>query len=461
MSDIETIADRTAAGIALAYRSGEAGPVAVTECLLERIGKAAADNVFLAVTTERALSEAKAAEARYRDGRPLSPLDGVPIAWKDNYDVAGSRTTAGSILWKDAPEKSADLRCVANAAAAGAVAMGKLNMTELAYSGLGLNPHFGTAVNPVDRKTLRAPGGSSSGSGAAVAAGLVPIAIGSDTGGSVRIPAAYNGVVGFKTSIGRIDKEGVVPLARSLDTVGPLARSVEDCILADMIMRGAVMSPVRRGDLSSLRLFVPTNVMLDGLDDAVQENFERSLRTLESKGATVRRGPLPALDEVVAMMAAHGALIAAEAYAAYHEIADGEDAKRIDRRVLARMLGGKRMSARDLLVLQQMRARLIPQVPQMLDGALLATPTAPLTAPAIAPLEADDAVFHEVNLRTLRNTSVTNMLDMCGVAMPNGHDAENLPTSLLISAPWGEDERLLSAALAVEAAVCGPIRPLR
>lgn len=461
MSDIETIADRTAAGIALAYRSGEAGPVAVTECLLDRIGKAAADNIFLAVTAERALAEARAAEKRYRDGLPLSPLDGVPIAWKDIFDVAGTPTTAGSILLEGAPAKTADMPCVANAAAAGMVTMGKLNMTEFAFSGLGLNPHFGTAMNPNDRRTPRAPGGSSSGSGAAVASGLVPIAIGSDTGGSVRVPSSYNGVIGFKTSTGRIDKTGLVPLASSFDTIGPLARSVEDCLLADMVMRGAAMSPVRRADLSALRLFVPTNVMLDDLEEAVRENFERSLKVLESKGVAVRRAPLPALDEIVAVTAAHGTVIAAEAYTEYHEIADGDDGKRIDRRVLLRMMGGKRMSARDILTIQRTRARLIPEALKALDGALLATPTTPLTAPEIAPLEADDEVFHKVNLRSLRNTSLTNVLDMCGVAMPNGRDAKGLPTSLLISAPWGEDERLLSAALAVETVVGGPVRPIR
>ncbi|MCC6203974.1 MAG: amidase, partial [Hyphomicrobiales bacterium] len=189
MSDIEEIADRTATGIALAYRSGEADPVEVTQCLLSRIEKSMDDRVFLEVVPERALAEAKTAAARYKAGRPLSPLDGVPVAWKDLYHVAGTRTTAGSILLKESAPQTADMPCVANAVAAGTVTMGKLNMTEFAYSGLGLNPHFGTAFNPNDRETPRSPGGSSSGSGAAVASRLVPIAIGSDTGGSVRVPA--------------------------------------------------------------------------------------------------------------------------------------------------------------------------------------------------------------------------------------------------------------------------------
>ncbi|MCO5082929.1 MAG: amidase family protein [Rhizobiaceae bacterium] len=461
MSDIEEIADRTATGIALAYRSGEADPVEVTQCLLSRIEKSMDDRVFLEVVPERALAEAKTAAARYKAGRQLSPLDGVPVAWKDLYHVAGTRTTAGSILLKDSAPQTADMPCVANAVAAGTVTMGKLNMTEFAYSGLGLNPHFGTAFNPNDRETPRSPGGSSSGSGAAVASRLVPIAIGSDTGGSVRVPASYNGTVGFKTSTGRIDKTGIVPLAATYDTIGPLARSVEDCILADMVMRGAAMSPVRRADLSELKLFVPTNIVLNDAEPAVMENFERSLRALEARGVRIARGRFELLDVVSKLTADHGTIIAAESYAEYHEIADGEDGKRIDRRVLARMLMGKAMSARSLLEIQRTRAKVVPQVSAALDGALLVMPTTVITAPAIAPLEAGDDVFFRINTLTLRNTALTNVLDMCGVAMPNGRDEKGLPTSFLVSAPWDEDERLLGAALAMEAIVGDGFVPLR
>lgn len=461
MSDIEEIADRTATGIALAYRSGEADPVEVTQCLLSRIEKSMDDRVFREVVPERALAEAKASAARYKAGRPLSPLDGVPVAWKDLYHVAGTRTTAGSILLKDSAPQTADMPCVANAVAAGTVTIGKLNMTEFAYSGLGLNPHFGTAFNPNDRETPRSPGGSSSGSGAAVASRLVPIAIGSDTGGSVRVPASYNGTVGFKTSTGRIDKTGIVPLAATYDTIGPLARSVEDCILADMVMRGAAMSPVCRADLSDLKLFVPTNIVLNDAEPAVMENFERSLRALEARGVRIARGRFELLDVVSKLTADHGTIIAAESYAEYHEIADGEDGKRIDRRVLARMLMGKAMSARSLLEIQRTRAKVVPQVSAALDGALLVMPTTVITAPAIAPLEAGDDVFFRINTLTLRNTALTNVLDMCGVAMPNGRDEKGLPTSFLVSAPWDEDERLLGAALAMEAIVGDGFVPLR
>jgi aspartyl-tRNA(Asn)/glutamyl-tRNA(Gln) amidotransferase subunit A len=447
---IEDIANRTAAGIALAYRSGEAGPVEVTECLLERIAKAKGDNIFITVTAERARAEARKAEARYAAGTPSSALDGVPIAWKDIFDVAGTPTTAASKVLADSPAKTADMPCVASVAAAGMVTLGKLNMTEFAYSGLGLNPHFGTPLNPNDRTTPRSPGGSSSGSGAAVAARLVPCAIGSDTGGSVRIPAAFNGVVGYKTSTGRIDKTGLIPLAQTYDTIGPLARSVEDCVLLDMILRGQVVSPVRRGALSALTIVAPTNVATDDAEPAVLENYERSLDALASRGAKIRRERVETLDRVLELTALHGTLIAAEAYTEYREMVESDKCAEIDRRVIFRMMGGKRMSANDVLSIQRERARLIPMFNAQMAGSLLAMPTTPITAPEVAPLEADDELFHKTNLRALRNTTLGNVLDLCGVAVPNGRDGNGMPTSFLISACHGQDETLLGYALEIE-----------
>lgn len=449
MSSIDDIADRTAAGVALAYRSGEASPIELTECVLDRIAKAKGDNIFLAVTAARARAEAKKAAGRYEVGAPLSPLDGVPIAWKDLFDVAGTPTTAGSKLFGKTP-KTSDHSAVANAAAAGMISVGKVNLSELAYSGLGLNPHYGTPVNPNDRKTPRAPGGSSSGSAVAVAGRLVPCAVGSDTGGSVRIPAAFNGIVGYKTSTGRIDASGLVPLARSYDTIGPLARSVEDCVLLDMVLRGAVTTPVRRRELSSLTLLAPQNVVLDDADEAVVENFERSLKALSDASVSVRRERVETLDEILEMNATYGTLTAAEAYNEYRDVVDSDRVKLVDRRVVKRILDGKRMSANDLLSIQRGRQRLIPKFHARLGGALLVMPTTPITAPEVAPLEADDDMFHSINLRALRNTMFGNILDLCGVAMPNGRDANGMPTSFLVQAGRGEDERLLGHALEIE-----------
>jgi aspartyl-tRNA(Asn)/glutamyl-tRNA(Gln) amidotransferase subunit A len=450
VSDIDTIANRTGAGIALAYRSAEVGPVEVTECLLERIEKTKGENVFITVAADRARTEARAAEIRYKEGRPLSALDGVPIAWKDVFDVAGTPTTAGSKLFSSGPVKDADTRCVASVAAAGMVSIGKLNMTELAFSGLGLNPHFGTPLNPNDKATPRSPGGSSSGSGAAVAGRLVPCAIGSDTGGSVRVPSSFNGVVGYKTSTGRIDKTGLIPLARTYDTIGPLARSVEDCVLLDMVLRGEVVSPVRRADLRSLSVLAPVNVVLEDIEPAVQENYERSLEMLAQRGVIVRRERVEALDRVIEMSARFGTLIAAEAYVEYRDIADSEKAAEVDRRVIARMLGGKKMSACDVISIQRGRQQLIPAVLAQMAGALLVMPTTVITAPEVGPLEANDELFHKVNSRTLRNTTIGNVLDLCAVALPNGRDGKGLPTSILFSAGRNDDDRLLSYALEIE-----------
>lgn len=449
MKDIDAIARRTAGEIALAYRNGQTDPVAVTEHLLERIEDAKADHIFITVMADRAREEAKAAAERFGKGRPLSPLDGVPIAWKDLFDARGAPTTAGSSLYRDSRAKEHDALCVANAAAAGMVTLGKLNMTEFAYSGLGLNPHFGTAVNPNDRKVARAPGGSSSGSGAAVAAGLVPCAIGSDTGGSVRIPASLNGVVGFKTSEGRIDKTGMVPLSRTLDTVGPLARSVADCVMLDMVLRGAAVAEPVRTPLDGVRFVVATNIVLDGADKAVLDNLEAAIERMERAGARIERRPVEALDMASAMTARHGSLTAAEAYHEYHDLVDGREVEVIDRRVVHRIVQGKKMSAHDLLSVQSERETAIAHLRRDLGDAFLLMPTTATPAPEVAPLEADDELFHKVNLRTLRNTMLGNTLRLCGLAMPNGRDGDDLPTSLLVSAPFGHDVRVLSVGLEV------------
>lgn len=447
---IEDIADRTAAGISLAFRTGEADPVQITECLLERIEHGGSDNIFISVTAERALGEAKSSRARYRAGDQLSELDGVPIAWKDLIDIAGAPTTAGSRVLGSSPVKTEDIACAANAAAIGMVTLGKLNLTEMAYSGLGLNPHHGTPRNPNDHNVARAPGGSSSGCGVAVAAKLVPCAIGTDTGGSVRIPAAFNGVIGYKPSVGRIDATGLIALARTYDTIGPLTRSVEDCILLDRAMRGAIGAELCRARLHEMSILVPTNVVMNDAEDAVAANFERTLDALASAGVTIRRERVDVLDEVLEMTARHGTLTAAEAYHEYREIIDSSKVETIDRRVLRRIMDGKTMSANDVVSIQRGRQRLIPKLARQMRNALLVMPTTPITAPEVAPLEASDEVFHRVNLLTLRNTMLGNVLDLCGVAMPNGRDARGLPTSVLVSAAHADDERLLGAALEIE-----------
>ncbi len=449
MQDVEHLARQSAASIARALAAGQADPVGLTEYCLEKIEQQTSP-VFLNVTAGRALREAVAASKRLKAGNPASPLDGVPMAWKDLVDFEGETTTAASDIYRDAAPARADAPVLANATSAGMIALGKVNLSEFAYSGLGLNPHFGTPLNPHDPVTPRAPGGSSSASAVAVASGLAPSAIGTDTGGSIRIPAAFNGVVGYKSSEGRIPAKGVFALSNTLDTVGPLARSVEDCVLLDMVLRGAVTSPVRRIPAANLRIFVPETVVLEDLDPAVAENFENSLARLERAGARLTRGPLPEFAGAARLAAEVGSITAAEAYVEHRDLVDGPEAGRIDRRVVARIEGGKAMSAADLIRLHRARAAGMAAIRDRLDGAFLAMPTTPHVAPAIAPLEADDALFHSTNLKTLRNTMLGNFFNLPGVALPNGTDAGGMPTSFLLCTVGNDDERLLGAALDVE-----------
>lgn len=449
MTDLDALSRRPAADIGRALAAGEVDPVPLAEHYLAKIEQQSSA-IFLAVTRDRALKEAEASAERLRAGRPLSVLDGVPIAWKDLFDFEGETTTGGSDYYRNAEPASADATTVANVSAAGMVALGKLNLTEFAYSGLGLNPHFGTPRNPHDDRVARVPGGSSSGSGTAIAAGLAPCTIGTDTGGSVRIPAAFNGLVGYKSSEGRIDRTGVFLLSRTHDTVGPLGRSVEDCILLDRALRGVAVATVEPGDLSGQRLIVPDAVVLDDLDEAVARNFESALRALERAGMRIETGLSDVISEAATLIADNGTIVGAEAYEQHQALVDGPDCPRIDSRVVDRIMIGRGMSEAAVDALRHGRARLIKTIAGVED-CLIAMPTTPMTAPAIAPLEADNAVFHRVNLKTLRNTSLGNFLDLPGLALPNGSDATGLPTSILISVPGGQDERLFRLGLAIEA----------
>jgi aspartyl-tRNA(Asn)/glutamyl-tRNA(Gln) amidotransferase subunit A len=443
----------SAAAIGRLIAAGTVDAVAVAEHFLERIEAHADKAVFIKVLRERALTEAKASAKRHREGRSLGPLDGVPLSWKDLYDMKGETTTAGSEVFRHAPPAKEDAAVVANLTAAGMVALGKVNLSEFAYSGLGLNPHYGTPRNPRGGTQHRAPGGSSSGSGVSIAAGLAPCSIGSDTGGSVRVPAALNGVTGYKSSEGRISKAGVFPLSETLDTVGPLARSVEDCVLLDMALRGAVTTEVRRASLADLSLVVATNLVFDGADDAVAANFDTALSRLSAAGVRIERRVMPLLDEVQRVTREHGSITAAEAYEFHHDRVEGPDAARIDRRVVSRILGGKRMSAFDLLSIQHGRQQWSRSLKAELNGAFLAMPTVAITAPLVEPLEKDDDLFHATNLKTLRNTMLGNFLGVCALALPFGEDRDGLPTSVMINAPGGTDEKLLSFGLAIEAAL--------
>ncbi len=435
----------TAAATGAALRDGRLDPVELVQSCLARI--AAADPAIFTVTLpERALAEARAARERLRAGLALGPLDGVPVAWKDLFDLSGRVTTAGSaVLRGDAPA-SADAALVAAAARAGMVTLGCLNMTEFAYSGIGLNPHYGTPGNARDR--ARVPGGSSSGCGVAVALGLVPLAIGSDTSGSIRIPAAFNGITGYKPSSGRYPMAGVFPLSPTLDVLGPLARDVGDCALVDAVLTGHAPAPPTPPE--ALDIAVPRQVLLDDAEPAVLANFQASLQRLEAAGARLRRIDLPELAEVQALFARHGALVAPEALLLHRARINGPEAALMDRRVVRRLRQAEGISALDLLQLQNGRRRLSAAVAEKLGAALLACPTTPTVAMPIAPLEADDDAFFRANALTLRNTMLGSFLGWCGISIPNGSGEGDMPTGLLLSATGGRDRALLSAAMTAE-----------
>jgi aspartyl-tRNA(Asn)/glutamyl-tRNA(Gln) amidotransferase subunit A len=405
--------------------------------------------MFITLLTERAELEAAASSARYREGAPLGPLDGVPIGWKDLFDIAGTMSSSGSVVRSDmAVEDAVALQALT---AQGCVAVGKTNMSEFAFSTLGLNPHFGTPANARDEQTRRAPGGSSSGAGVAVARDCVPIAMGSDTGGSIRIPASLNGIVGFKPSHGRYDMRGTFPLAQSMDTIGPLARSVEDCILIDQALRGvaagdAVEAPSLKG-----RRFVVAPDVLENAEPDIAHNFERTLEAIGRAGAKIERREILVLREIDEVQKRHGNLILIEAYDNLREFAEGPEAEKMDRRVRERVSTGKGRSADDLAALRDAQDRISAALSDNLKGAFLIAPTVIIAPPAIDELEADDAFFLRTNLAMRQNTAPGNFLKLPSLSLPNGVDGAGLPTGLMLSAARDDDDGLLMLALAVEA----------
>lgn len=435
-----------ATSMAEAFASGRSDPVQVLEQAL--LHASMAPTVFISLTAERARREAEAAAARWRAGQPLSVFDGVPLAWKDLFDVAGSITTAGAAYRREAPAALLDAPSVGLLCRAGMVSLGKTNLSELAYSGLGLNPHFGTPYNPNGSDQPRIPGGSSSGSAVAVAGGIVPIAMGTDTAGSIRIPAALNGVVGYRSSSRRYSRDGVFPLAHTLDSLGPLTRSVRDALVIDDLLNGHAQTHVARS-LKGQR-FVLEQGALEDIEPAVRNNLLRAVDLIKAAGALIEVRPSATFQATLNLIKQDGWLGSFEAFALHEALLDSGDADLLDPRVRRRLEAARSLPASQLLHLIDARRRLQYQLVDELDGAVLITPTVAHVAPPLAPLEADDELFVKTNLATLRLTMPGSLLDMPGVSLPSGRDALGLPTGLLLSAPSGEDARLLRVALSVE-----------
>ncbi|WP_068034016.1 amidase family protein [Psychrobacter sp. P11G5] len=439
----------SAVDMAARLEKGSLCPVELVEETFANI-RSSDPAIFTELLEERALKEAHASRQRRREGNPLSAWDGIPIAWKDLFDIEGRVTTAGSVVLKSNAPATRDADVVANATRAGLVSIGCLNMTEFAYSGLGLNPHFGTPKNPHGTGPDRIPGGSSSGCGVAVARGLVPLAIGSDTGGSIRIPAGLNGVVGYKGSSTAFPKGGTFPLSPTLDTFGPLAADLKSCIGVAEILNGRAVATPKPTPINQLNFFIPTNVVFKGAQEAVIQNFEAAARALELAGATVTRGICSEFDEIGTLAREHGYLVGPEALDLHWDLVHSERAAQMDPRVLDRILDAGDMSARDLLVILRARARLIQKNRQLLGDQIILFPTTPITAPELKPLEQNDDLYIYTNALMLRNTALGNFLDWCGVALPNGIDENQMPTSILLSMSGGRESDLLAAALSIE-----------
>jgi aspartyl-tRNA(Asn)/glutamyl-tRNA(Gln) amidotransferase subunit A len=444
----------TMAGTALKLHDGSIEAVDLVSSAIEK--SRAARGVFISFI-ERARDDALESAHRRTLGAPLGRLDGIPFAVKDMIDVAGSRTTAGSITRIDAPAASRDAAVIAVMRAAGMIPLGKTNLSEFAFSGLGLNPHFGTPTADFHAVDPRVPGGSSSGSAIAVQRGLVTAAIGTDTAGSIRVPAAFNGLTGFRASIGRYDMDGVHPLAVTLDTLGPLARTVEDCVLLDGAMRGRANPEVREAPLEQVRFIVDSTVLEDpALQSDVARNLRNVVTRLRQCGARVEERPVEAFTRTRKLIATQGWLGAIEAWSLLQQVVEGERSAQIDLRVRNRLPAARDIDRNAEARIRALRAELMLSMRRELGDAVLVTPTVKHVAPSLAALEADDGLFASTNLETLSLTMPGSLLDMPGVAMPSGVDGQGLPTSVLFSAPQGHDDRLLRTCLAVESALLAP-----
>lgn len=429
------------------------GQTTATQLLESALAQAATGqgpSVFTAVFEDTARAEALASDALRAAGLTRSGIEGLPISVKDLFDVAGHTTRAGSKLLRGAPAAMHSATVVNRLRQAGAVIIGSTNMTEFAYSGLGLNPHYGTPQNPWERGIDggRIPGGSSSGAAISVTDGMAVAAIGSDTGGSVRIPSALCGLTGFKPTARRVSMQGVLPLSAQLDSIGPLAASVQCCATLDAILSGETSEALQASGLKGLRLLAPSNLVLEGMDDVVATSYERALTRLSQAGAHVIVSKMPALDALAGINAL-GGFSAAEAWA-WHRGFMADRLDEYDPRVGLRILRGKQMSAADYLDLLAQRTRWIAEVQaQMADYDLLLMPTVPVVAPRIAALQSDDEAYFAANGLMLRNPSIINFLDGCAVSLPCQR-AGQAPVGLSLAGLAGQDRRLLSVALAVE-----------
>lgn len=432
-----------------AIDSGEGSSLRLTETALDRISNPAGEGAraFTQVFAERALRLSQASDGLRAAGLKRSPLEGVPVSVKDLFDVAGTRTTAGSTVLNDAPVAKHDAEVVRRLLTSGAVLVGKTNMTEFAYSGLGINPHYGTPANPWQRRERRIPGGSSSGAAVAVTDGMCVASVGSDTGGSARIPAALCGITGFKPTARRIPVTGLVPLSPTLDAVGVLAADVAGCAAVDAVLSDTSHEP-RAERMTTARFAIPTTLVQDGIDKHVAIAFQLALKRLSIAGVELIELAVPEFNELADINAA-GGFSAAESWA-WHADLIKRRAAGYDPRVMSRIVRGHNFSAREYIDLLARRAdwqhRVVTRLGDF-DGWLM--PTVPTIASCITELVANEARYFEINGLMLRNPSIVNFMDGCAISLPC-HQPGDAPVGISLVGGAMDDSTVLAWAASIE-----------
>jgi len=401
---------------------------------------------FIKVYGDTARAEADYADKLRKSGVRRSPIDGLPVSLKDLFDVAGDVTRAGSKVL--AIEAKRDATVVARLRAAGAIFVGRTNMVEFAFGGVGLNPHYGTPRNPWDRAAARVPGGSSSGAAVAQAEGMCAMALGSDTRGSIRQPAALCGVVGFKPTQRRVPRDGCFPLSYTLDSVGPLANSVDCCAAYDAVLsgEGGELPPLQA---KGLRLLLPRSIAIEDLDPEVDDAFERALKKLAAAGAQISEVAVPAFNRQDEYFKG-GGIAGAEVVHVHkpYRTRFGE----YDPRVGKRISMGSTLTGADFVELLQLRAAFMQEI-EMLAAPYdaIVMPSVPCVAPTIAETEAAEEAYFRWNFRIMRNNGLINFLDGCAVTMPC-HEPGAAPVGFMVCGTAMSDRRILAVAAAIERA---------
>ncbi len=430
-------------------REGKTTSRELVEQALARISDPAGEgaHAFIRVDAEGARAAADFQDLLRRRNRQPSQFAGIPISVKDLFDLAGEVTTAGSKVLKDAAPAVTDALAIAALKSAGFVVMGRTNMTEFAYSGVGLNPHYGTPRSSYDRKTGRIPGGSSAGAAVAVADQMCAVSIGTDTGGSCRIPAAYNSIVGYKPSTGRVSTQGAYPLSSRFDSVGPLGNSVACCAAVDALMAGDWSGRIEATEISALRIGVLKTAVLEGLDAEVASAYDQALGRISAAGARLSDFSFEDLLELP-VLTTKGGIVAAESYA-HHRNLIAQRGAEYDPRVRMRLEAAGAISAADYLAIVKRRAEIISRFNgRMQNFDAIVLPTVMNVPPAISALDGDQDYLRH-NSMSLRNTYVGNFLDCCALSMP-ANEPGAAPVGLMLMGAWGHDQNLFSVGQAVE-----------